>query len=138
MVSLSMDITSPSRLNQDNSFVINIQTFNALFTGDYAVITLPSLYTYIGTPTSSLCNNTNLTCSQHQSDPLAIKVEGAFSGHTIISVSVPSGLYISPKTFSFTGSNILVNTYTSADLFIDQTDTTATPLTFSLSCGGKC
>ena len=138
MVALSMTIASPSKLNQDHSFVISIQTFNPLFTGDYAVITLPSLYTYIGAPTSSLCSNSNLTCSQHQNDPLSIKVEGAFSGHTNINVNVPSNLYVSPKTFSFTGSYILVNTYTSGDLFIDQTDTTATPLTFYLDCGGKC
>ena len=42
----------------------------------------------------------------------------------------PSNLFVSPKTFGFTGQNILVDSYTSNDLNIDETDTLATPVTF--------
>ena len=93
--------------------------------GDYAVITIPQSYSYVGGPSpTSICTNTLYLCSFYNGDDHSIKIKpsGSFTSVAIkneFSITFAIGLYTSPTTFLYTNDYFYVTTYTSSDSVID-------------------
>ena len=100
-------ITSPSQLNQVQTFSISLTLFNEIYMGDgdYLKLDLPTGYTFIGSSTSAnLCSNTNLNCTIPDSNnPNSIKVSSTsiLTSTSSLTLTIKTGNYVSPSDFGY-------------------------------------
>lgn len=143
-----------SQLNQLQKFTLTMTTTNRLQPGDIVVITVPSQYNYVAastvtvtntsdltTMTGSLCSNSNLFCSNNNSNGYLIRVVEKVSGNVFnnissLSVTINNGSYQSPTLWAnYNSESFIVNTYTSTGQPIDAVQSgTTTNATFYLTC----
>lgn len=143
---------SSQRLNVATSFTVSFQPTNLLMTGDYIVVTIPtSDWTFKGTQvvvtnvasissmTGSLCSDSNLFCSNYNSDSNKIRIDDktgtAFPSASTISFTFPSSVYVSTKSWAASYSTLTFNTYTKTNYSIDSSiNSTSNTAAFALAC----
>lgn len=131
---------SATRLNQNTSFTLSFQPTNLLTTGDYIVVSIPSSdWNNIATMAGSLCTNSNVFCSNYNSDSYKIRIDDktgtAFPAVSNITVTFGSNVYVSTKNWADTYSLLTFNTYTKTNASIDSsTNSTSNSAAFTLAC----
>lgn len=143
-----------SQLNQLQKFTLTMTTTNRFQPGDIVVITVPSQYSYVATSTvtvsnttdlttfpGSLCSDSNLFCSNNNSNGYLIRVVEKVSGNVFnnissLSVTINNGSYQSPLLWTnYNSESFIINTYSSTGQPIDAVQSgTTTNATFYLTC----
>lgn len=143
---------SSQRLNVATSFTLSFQPTNLLITGDYIVVSIPSSdWTFratqvvvtnvsnISSMTDSLCSDSNIFCSNYNSDSNKIRIDDktgtAFPSNTNISLTFPSTVWVSTKNWATSYTMLTFNTYTKSNYSIDSSaNSTSNTAAFALAC----
>ncbi len=156
-------LTAPSKLNELQSFTLQVTVANLLQTGDYLQLEIPTLYLFVGTlltlaggedlaaiKAQSLCALSDpYFCSHVAGNPNTLLVQEVASNTVadtqVVALTIKDGLYRSPITFAFTSSTFTARTFSASGQQMDATTDPPTDLTeavFALTCSanncGEC
>lgn len=114
ILSFASNAVNPSQsyLNSSQTIQFNLTTSNSLNLSDYMQLTFPSIYTFVGEPSSSICSESNFICIPDTNLLNKIKITFSSLSSTNIFVFQVSG-YRSPSVIPSTDEYFTINTFDS-------------------------